>query len=62
MIDILRQSASICARHNRELADQEFDPGIVRRVFETLSDDDAKAKFGEFNKILPYLRTTKAPS
>ena len=28
----------------------------------TLSDDDAKAKFGEFNKILPYLRTTKAPS
>ena len=28
----------------------------------TLSDDDAKAKFGDFNKILPYLRTTKAPS
>lgn len=42
MIDILRQSASICARHIRELADQEFDPGIVRRVFETLSDDDAE--------------------
>ena len=28
----------------------------------TLSDDDAKAKFGDFNKILPYLRTTKAPN
>ncbi|KIN63159.1 Thiol-specific antioxidant protein [Sulfitobacter noctilucicola] len=28
----------------------------------TLSDDDAKAKFGEFTKVLPYLRTTKAPS
>jgi alkyl hydroperoxide reductase subunit AhpC len=27
----------------------------------TLSDDDAKAKFGSFEKILPYLRTTKAP-
>jgi alkyl hydroperoxide reductase subunit AhpC len=27
----------------------------------TLSDDDAKAKFGSFEKILPYLRTTTAP-
>jgi alkyl hydroperoxide reductase subunit AhpC len=27
-----------------------------------LSDEDAKAKFGEFTTVLPYLRTTKAPS
>lgn len=27
-----------------------------------VSDDDAKAKFGEFKKVLPYLRTTKDPS
>lgn len=25
----------------------------------TLSDDDAKAKFGDFEKVLPYLRKTK---
>ncbi len=28
----------------------------------TLSDEDAKAKFGDFTTVLPYLRTTKAPS
>ncbi|GGL74068.1 peroxiredoxin [Wenxinia marina] len=28
----------------------------------TLSDDDAKAKFGDFKKVLPYLRTTKQPA
>ncbi|TMM52364.1 peroxiredoxin [Sulfitobacter sabulilitoris] len=28
----------------------------------TVSDEDAKAKFGEFKTILPYLRTTKAPT
>lgn len=28
----------------------------------TVSDEDAKAKFGEFDKILPYLRKTKAPA
>jgi alkyl hydroperoxide reductase subunit AhpC len=27
-----------------------------------LSDEDAKEKFGEFTTVLPYLRTTKAPS
>ncbi|MBM7068958.1 peroxiredoxin [Actibacterium sp. 188UL27-1] len=27
----------------------------------TVSDDDAKAKFGDFKKVLPYLRTTKQP-
>ncbi|XDA98612.1 peroxiredoxin [Sulfitobacter sp. LCG007] len=28
----------------------------------TVSDEDAKAKFGEFVTVLPYLRTTKAPA
>jgi alkyl hydroperoxide reductase subunit AhpC len=28
----------------------------------TLSDADAKAKFGDFTTVLPYLRTTKAPT
>ena len=27
----------------------------------TVSDEDAKAKFGEFETVLPYLRKTKAP-
>lgn len=27
----------------------------------TLNDEDAKAKFGSFNKVFPYLRFTKAP-
>ena len=27
----------------------------------TVSDEDAKAKFGSFKTVLPYLRTTKAP-
>lgn len=28
----------------------------------TVSNEDAKEKFGEFTTVLPYLRTTKAPS
>jgi len=28
----------------------------------SVSDADAKAKFGEFTTVLPYLRTTKAPA
>ncbi|QDY68363.1 peroxiredoxin [Qingshengfaniella alkalisoli] len=28
----------------------------------TVSDEDAKAKFGDFDKKLPYLRTTKQPA
>ena len=27
-----------------------------------VNDDDAKAKFGDFTKVKPYLRTTKQPS
>jgi thioredoxin-dependent peroxiredoxin len=28
----------------------------------TVSDEEAKAKFGDFTTVLPYLRTTKAPT
>ncbi len=28
----------------------------------SVSDEDARAKFGEFTAVLPYLRTTKAPA
>lgn len=28
----------------------------------TISDEDAKSKFGEYKTVLPYLRKTKAPS
>ena len=28
----------------------------------TVNNDDAKAKFGDFETVLPYLRTTKLPS
>ena len=27
-----------------------------------VSDEDAKSKFGDFKKVLPYLRTTADPS
>jgi len=37
-------------------------PGDDVIVPTTVSDEDAKAKFGEFKTVLPYLRTTKAPS
>lgn len=31
-------------------------------IANTVNDDDAKAKFGDFTKVKPYLRTTKQPS
>jgi alkyl hydroperoxide reductase subunit AhpC len=34
-------------------------PGADVIIPATVSDDDAKAKFGDFEKVLPYLRTTK---
>jgi thioredoxin-dependent peroxiredoxin len=30
-------------------------------IANSLNDDDAKAKFGDFTKVKPYLRTTKQP-
>ena len=37
-------------------------PGEDVIIPPTVSNEDAKAKFGEFETILPYLRKTKAPS
>ena len=31
-------------------------------IANSVNDDDAKAKFGDFTKVKPYLRTTKQPS
>jgi len=31
-------------------------------IANSVNDDDAKAKFGEFTKVKPYLRTTKSPA
>ncbi len=36
-------------------------PGEDVIIPPSVSDDDAKAKFGDFEAIFPYLRTTKAP-
>ena len=37
-------------------------PGEDVIIPPTVSNADAKAKFGEFTTVLPYLRTTKAPT
>ena len=37
-------------------------PGDDVIIPATVSDEDAKAKFGEFTKVLPYLRTAKEPA
>jgi len=37
-------------------------PGDDVIIPPTVSNEDAKAKFGEFETVLPYLRKTKAPS
>ena len=37
-------------------------PGEDVIIPATVSDDDAKTKFGDFRKVLPYLRFTKDPS
>lgn len=39
-----------------------WQPGGDVIIPPSVSDDDAKAKFGDFNAQLPYLRWTKAPS
>jgi len=39
-----------------------WQPGDDVIIPATLSEADAKAKFGEFKTVLPYLRTTKAPT
>jgi len=38
-----------------------WQPGEDVIIPPTVSDEDAKAKFGSFNAVFPYLRFTKAP-
>ena len=38
-----------------------WQPGEDVIIPPTVSDEDAKAKFGSFNAVFPYLRYTKAP-
>lgn len=38
-----------------------WQPGEDVIIPPTVSDDDAKAKFGSFNAVFPYLRYTKSP-
>ncbi|MEM6499754.1 MAG: peroxiredoxin [Pseudomonadota bacterium] len=40
----------------------DWQPGDDVIVPASVSDADAKAKFGEFNSVLPYLRTVKVPA
>jgi hypothetical protein len=37
-------------------------PGEDVIIPPTVNNEDAKAKFGEFETILPYLRKTKVPA
>lgn len=39
----------------------DWQPGQDVVIPATVSDEDAKAKFGEFTTVLPYLRMTKLP-
>ncbi|SDE58914.1 peroxiredoxin [Limimaricola pyoseonensis] len=39
----------------------DWQPGQDVVIPATVSDEDAKAKFGEFTTVLPYLRMTKEP-
>ena len=40
----------------------DWQPGGDVIIPVAVSDEEAKTKFGEFTTVLPYLRTTKAPS
>ncbi|MEM1388302.1 MAG: peroxiredoxin [Pseudomonadota bacterium] len=40
----------------------DWQPGGDVIIPATVSDEDAKAKFGDFEKVLPYLRKTKEPA
>ena len=50
------------ANDNGVATPANWNPGDDVIVPTTVSDEEAKAKFGEFETVLPYLRTTKAPA
>jgi thioredoxin-dependent peroxiredoxin len=49
------------ANDNGVATPANWNPGDDVIVPTTVSDEEAKAKFGDFETVLPYLRTTKAP-
>ena len=61
--EILRVIDSLQLTSQHQLATPvNWKKGDDAIVVPSLSDDDAKAKFGEFNAVKPYLRYTKSPS
>ena len=61
--EILRavDSLQLSAKHSVATpADWKQGEDVI--IANSVNDEDAKAKFGEFNKVKPYLRTTKAPA
>ena len=60
--EILRaiDSLQLTAKHSVATpADWKQGQDVI--IANTVNDDDAKKKFGAFNKVKPYLRTTKQP-
>ena len=60
--EILRaiDSLQLTAKHSVATpADWKQGDDVI--IANTINDDDAKTKFGDFNKVKPYLRTTKQP-
>ena len=61
--EILRavDSLQLTAKHSVATpADWKQGEDVI--IANSVNDDDAKAKFGDFTKVKPYLRTTKAPA
>jgi alkyl hydroperoxide reductase subunit AhpC len=61
--EILRaiDSLQLTAKHSVATpADWKQGDDVI--IANSVNDDDAKAKFGDFTKVKPYLRTTKQPS
>jgi len=61
--EILRALDGLQASTSKGLATPaNWVPGDDVIIPATVSDDDARAKFGEFKKVLPYLRTAAEPA
>jgi alkyl hydroperoxide reductase subunit AhpC len=61
--EILRALDSIQLTAKHQLATPaQWQPGDDVVVTAAVSDDDAIARFGAFERVLPYLRTTKQPA
>jgi alkyl hydroperoxide reductase subunit AhpC len=61
--EILRALDSIQLTAKHQLATPaQWRPGDDVVVTAAVSDDDAIARFGAFERVLPYLRSTKQPA